>query len=81
MKEEIKKIANVWWSRDDAEAALDEREIPITKENIETLWDAIEYYEDRISEAMCSAGWDVVYDILDDLALAGDLELIEEEED
>ena len=73
MKEELEKIANIWWTKDDARNALDLREIKLTDENIDTLWDAMDYYAERIEERMCEAGWTAVYDILEDLIRCGDI--------
>ena len=75
------KIAHIWWEKADCENALELREIPVTEENIRALWEAMDANKDRIVEAMCMAGWDVVYDILDDVAISGDLYLTANEEE
>ena len=69
-----KTIASTCWSKEDAENILGFSNYPATTENIETLWNAMQYYEDDIVEHMCDAAWHYIGGILADLAEAGDIQ-------
>lgn len=74
-------IAEISWCKDDAKNALDLREIPLTDENIDILFDNMDIFEERIMDAMCEAGWSVINDILEDLIEIGEIKDPYAEED
>lgn len=63
------KFAETSWSEEDMENVLDLAEIPITAENLDTFFDAID--EDDLIEAMIEAGWGYLYYIRDELERKG----------
>lgn len=64
-------FGTVTWDMTDLNGALETEDAPATKENLETLYDAIDM--DDLREAMIQAGWEYIYGIIRDLVQYGDL--------
>ena len=58
-------FAETSWSEEDIENVLDLADIPLTKENLSTFYDAID--EDNLIGAMVNSGWEYLHDIRDEL--------------
>lgn len=67
-------FGTVTWTVEDLENALETQEVPITKENITALYDAVQENIDKLTEKMIEAGWNYIYDIISDAVRWGELE-------
>ncbi len=63
----------VRWCREDLKEALESTDHPVTEDNIDALFCALDNDEDLI-ERMISAGWDFIYDTIDELERNGELD-------
>lgn len=66
-------FGTVTWDMGDLSGALEEQEVPATKENLEALYDALIEEIDDFKEAMIQAGRSYIYDVINDMAYYGDL--------
>ncbi len=61
-----KTFAAVSWNREDIEKALEDLGYKHTKENIESVWDAMEHgHSNKVVERMIEYGWGAIYDVID----------------
>ena len=66
-------FGTVTWNMCDLNTALAEQEIPTTKENLETAYDALDYYMPSFRQTVIKAGWDYINNVIRDLVECGDL--------
>ena len=64
-------FGTVTWDMSDLDGALEEKNIPDTKDNLSMLYDSIDV--DDLKEAMIQAGWNYIYGVIRELAQYGDL--------
>ena len=62
-------FGTVTWQDEDLENALEDMEIPTTPENLDKLKENLLMWKnvDRLCEAMIEAGWNFIYNLIDDV--------------
>ena len=62
-------FGTVTWQDEDLENALEDMEIPTTRENLDKLKENLLMWKnvDRLCEAMIEAGWNFIYNLINDI--------------
>lgn len=67
-------FGTVTWTMEDLESALENEDVPATKENLSFLYDVINYDIEKFQSAIVQEGLYYIYGVIRDLAECGDLE-------